>query len=129
MLMDTDFGALAYSALRTPMAPSRVSDHGSGPRPRITPHSLDSSNGLWMVVTDRTLSMATAMLSVVVVSTPDEDVERLLVKSEPKTHAEWLEDPDATDAEAKHPVRLLVRNITESVRKEVKDCARQLSPD
>ena len=87
--------------------------------------------GLGMVVKYRSLQIGPAFINGVFVANDDEDkiVETLLVKSEPKTHSDWLKDPDDTDAETKHKVRLLVQNIDESVRKEVKDYSRFLTPD
>ena len=83
--------------------------------------------GLGMV-NHRSLQIGPAFVNGVFVANAHEDVERLLVKSEPKTHADWLKDPDDTDVETKNRVRLLVQNIDESVRREVKDYSRFLAP-
>jgi hypothetical protein len=84
--------------------------------------------GLGMVVKYRRLDIGPAFIEGVFVASEDERVERLLVKAEPKTHYDWLVNPDGVEPVDVEQIRLLVNNIHDSVRREVKDYSRQITP-
>lgn len=84
--------------------------------------------GLGMVVKYRQLGIGPAFIHGVFVSNQLSEVETLLNKSEPKTHYDWLSEPDEPNAETKEKIRLLVQNINSSVRDEVKEYSKSIAP-
>lgn len=84
--------------------------------------------GLGMVVKYRSLGIGPAFVHGVFVSNQQPEIEILLNKSEPKTHYDWLTEPDEPNAETKEKIRLLVQNINNSVYREVKEYSRSISP-
>jgi hypothetical protein len=84
--------------------------------------------GLGMVVKYRSLGIGPAFIHGVFVSNQLPEVEVLLNKSEPKTHYDWLTEPDEPNAETLEKIRLLVQNINNSVYREVKEYSRSISP-
>jgi len=84
--------------------------------------------GLGMVVKYRKLGIGPAFIHGVFVSNPEPEIEILLNKSEPKTHYDWLSEPDEPNAETREKIRLLVQNINNSVLREVKEYSRSITP-
>lgn len=85
--------------------------------------------GLGMVVKYRSLAIGPVFVQGSFLSHQDAEIETLLNQSENKTHYDWLDNPDIADARTKEKVRLLVRNINNSVYAGVKEFSRRLTPD
>lgn len=86
------------------------------------------TRGLGMVVKYRSLPIGPVFVNGVFVANDEGAVEQLLVKSEPKTHYDWLERPDGVEPEDQESIRLLVQNINDSVRREVREYSKHLTP-
>ena len=84
--------------------------------------------GLGMVVKYRSLGIGPAFIHGVFVSNSSSNIEILLNKSEPKTHYDWLPEPDEPNAETREQIRLLVQNINSSVLREVREYSRSITP-
>lgn len=83
---------------------------------------------LGMVVRYRRLRIGPSYIHGVFRAHPSEDVETLLLKSEPKAHDRWVPNADESDENLREQIRLLVHAIDRSVLKEVKDYSEELSP-
>ena len=84
--------------------------------------------GLGMVVKYRSLAIGPAFVHGVFLSNQTREIETLLNKCEPKTHYDWLPEPDEPNPETRESIRLLVQNINNSVHKEVRDFSRSITP-
>jgi hypothetical protein len=84
--------------------------------------------GLGMVVKYRSLAIGPTFVNGVFVANDEHAIERLLVKAEPKTHYNWLANPDGVEPAEQEQIRLLVHNIDNSVRDFVREYSKSLTP-
>lgn len=84
--------------------------------------------GLGMVVKYRSINIGPPFIFGAFLSNQTSEVEALLNKAEPKTHYDWLEEPDESNAETKEKIKLLVKSINRSVSREVKDYSLSIAP-
>jgi hypothetical protein len=84
--------------------------------------------GLGMVVSYQKYRIGPAFVHGVFLANPDEEIETLLNKSEPKAHDRWLENADESNPQTKEKIRLLVKRITSEVRSQVRQYSQELKP-
>jgi hypothetical protein len=85
--------------------------------------------GLGMVVSYQKFRIGPAFVHGVFLANFDDEIERLLNKSEPKAHDKWLENADESNPELKEKIRLLVRRIAGEIRNQVRQYSHDLTPE
>ena len=85
--------------------------------------------GLGMVVSYQKFRIGPAFVHGVFLANSDDEIERLLNKSEPKAHDKWLENADESNPELKEKIRLLVRRIVSEIRNQVRQYSHDLTPE
>jgi hypothetical protein len=143
----------AYRAIKTPSGQSEDSVRvreaskvevlgkksgsiGMCPAPIIADDVLNESQkslvayvrNLGMVVKYQSFNIGPAFVNGVFTAAEDREIEGLLVKSEPKTHYDWIERPDGVEPDEAEKIRLLVNNINNSVRREVREYSNEITP-